>query len=162
FVSRNGREHGASLSRAKDGLSGILELPDVDRWFPHTQGEPALYDLRIALDGLEIDLGKIGFREVVRDGDFSLSVNGEPGYCRGACWTPLDPVTLSSSREDLTRALTQVRDCGMNMVRVGGTMVYESDDFYELCDELGILVWQDFMFANFDYPEDEAFLANVT
>ena len=83
-------------------------------------------------------------------------------FCRGACWTTRDIVSLAGSREDLAPVLTRLRDGGANMIRVGGTMVYESDDFYQLCDELGLLVWQDFMFANMDYPaDDDAFLANA-
>ena len=134
----------------------------VDRWWPHTHGEPALYALQIA----GVDLGSVGFRTIAIDrGDdgFALRVNGEPVFCRGACWTPLDPVALSAAPVADRAALVQARDAGMNMLRVGGTMVYESDAFYEACDELGILVWQDFMFANMDYPDDDpGFVASAT
>ena len=70
-------------------------------------------------------------------GDFALRVNGVPVFCRGACWTPLDVVALQRyARGDYAMPLAQVRDAGMNMLRVGGTMVYESDDFFDACDEL--------------------------
>jgi beta-mannosidase len=155
IVERSGETHRAPITNGH----GCVILPQVTRWWPHTHGEPALYRARLRLGQHEVDLGHIGFREVTRDGDFSLAINGVPIFCRGACWTPLDPVTLTSDRAALATALTQARDAGMNMLRVGGTMVYESDDFYDLCDELGILVWQDFMFANMDYPEDDAAFA---
>ena len=70
-------------------------------------------------------------------------------------------MALASRRDDLTETFRRVVDAGMNMIRVGGTMVYESDDFYDLCDEHGVLVWQDFMFANMDYPDDAGFSALV-
>ncbi|MDB4979947.1 MAG: beta-mannosidase, partial [Myxococcales bacterium] len=165
-VSRADGEHRARLRREGDRLSGVLEISAPTLWWPHTHGEPARYDARVVLDGgVTIDLGAIGFRTIERDGGdgpFSLRVNGVPIFCRGACWTPLDPVALTSERAATERALDQVRRAGMNMLRVGGTMVYETDDFYDLCDELGILVWQDFMFANMDYPAaDPSFLADV-
>ncbi len=83
-------------------------------------------------------------------------------FCRGAVWTPLDAVSLRSTPGECRAAVLQACAAGMNMLRVAGTMVYEEDHFYEACDELGLLVWQDFMFANMDYPaDDEAFSASV-
>src|SRR4029078_11675344 len=106
------------------------------------------------------------FRSIQVDdsGDgFALRVNGERIFCRGACWTALDVVSLSAPRSDYAQMLGKVRDAGMNMLRIGGTMVYESADFFDLCDAYGILVWQDLMFANMDYPDgDEEFVAGVT
>ena len=167
LVSRRGQTHGAALVREPSSgrLVARLEIPGVAPWWPHTHGEPALYDARLVVDNAEIDIGRIGFKTLAlrTDGDdFALTVNGEKVFCRGACWTPLDCAALSATRASYDAALDQVRSAGMNMLRVGGTMVYESDDFLDGCDERGILLWQDFMFANMDYPEgDESFDRSV-
>jgi beta-mannosidase len=154
-------EHRSQLD-VKDGVArGTLRIPNVPLWFPHKHGAQPL--LPVSAGGVR--LGATGFRalEVDRkDGAFTLRVNGVRIFARGACWMPLDPVSLSATRDQLRAALVQARDGGMNMLRLSGTMVYESRDFHELCDELGILVWQDFMFANMDYPiADEKFAASV-
>jgi beta-mannosidase len=163
-VSRAGTEHRVRLAREDDRFSGVLEVATPVLWWPHTHGEPARYDVRVSLEGdVTVDLGAVGFRTIEREGHagFGLRVNGVPLFCRGACWTPLDPVALTSERPATAHALEQARRAGMNMLRVGGTMVYESDDFYDLCDELGLLVWQDFMFANMDYPSAPDFANDV-
>lgn len=168
-IERGGRDaarvYRAPLSKGSEPgtFTGRLEVADVVRWWPHTHGEPALYAACIVAGTTRVDVGNVGFREIAKTGEFDLAVNGLPVFCRGACWTPLDVVSLRSDRAALERALVQARDAGMNMIRVGGTMVYESEDFYDLADELGILLWHDFMFANMDYPEDDAsFVENVT
>jgi beta-mannosidase len=107
----------------------------------------------------------VGFRNLAREDakpdDFRLSVNGTPVFCRGACWTPLDVVSLQL-KEDLCReALQQVVDAGFNMLRISGAMVYEDEFFLALCDEYGVLVWQDFMFANMDFPADDPSFAQT-
>jgi beta-mannosidase len=150
-------------------LEGEVHLPRVELWWPHTHGEPALYpvtlELRVDRKDVSCDCGKVGFRkvELVSDaGAFEMRVNDVPVFCRGACWTTTDIVTLDGSGVGVPAALDTARAAGMNMIRVGGTMVYESDAFYDACDERGIMVWQDFMFANMDYPaEDGGFRANV-
>lgn len=159
-VARGGREHRGTLAASGGRFAGQIVIADVARWWPHTHGDPALYDASLRVGSARVELGKIGFREITREGDFSLAVNGVPIFCRGACWMPLDVVTLAPERVAYARALAQVRDAGMNMLRVSGTMTYESDDFHDLCDELGILLFQDFMFANMDYPEDDATFAS--
>ena len=165
------------LSDSEDGsiARGELVVPDVQRWWPHTHGEPALHDVRLIVgDGqmqTVVDAGRVGFRELAfgpgpvhdleRDG-LDLHVNGVRVFARGAVWTPIDAVGMAPDERELRAALTQVREAGMNMLRLPGTGAYETSTFHDLCDELGILVWQDFMFANFDYPiADEHFRATV-
>jgi beta-mannosidase len=150
-------------------LSGRVDIDDVKLWWPHTHGNPELYPVAIRVrrgtQESEIDAGKIGFRSLsiaTAGDDFACNVNGVPVFCRGACWTTPDVIALRTTPERYREVLTLVRDAGMNMIRVGGTMIYEHDAFYDVCDELGILVWHDFMFANMDYPiDDEAFAASV-
>ena len=150
-------------------VSGGLQAPDAEHWWPHTHGPQPSYAARIelatSLGPVTISFPPIAFRRVVLDDSadgFALVVNAVPVFCRGSCWTAADVCSLSTSEESYRRLLTLARDAGMNMLRIGGTMIYEADAFYDLCDELGIMVWQDFMFSNMDYPTDDAtFLASV-
>jgi beta-mannosidase len=152
-------------------LSGCIEVPGAEPWWPHTHGEPALYRVAVAVElagaQLRIDAGRVGFRalhsapQIERDG-LRLIVNGEQVFCRGAVWTPLDLTAPDAPESELRRALGMVVAGGMNMLRVPGIGCYESELFHDLCDELGVLVWQDFMFANLDYPEsDPVFMETV-
>jgi beta-mannosidase len=148
---------------------GSILVKGARRWWPHTHGDPVLYpvdaEVRCGGRNVRVHLGRTGFRSIEVDrsqGGFGLRVNGVDVFCRGACWTPLDIVGLKSDATAVAAALHEARDAGMNMLRVGGTMVYESQSFHDVCDELGILVWQDFMFANMDYPvANESFAASV-
>ena len=149
------------LHEGPDRLRAVARVPGAAPWWPHTHGEPALHEVSARIGGVAVELGRVGFRTIVRDDGedgrgFGLTINGVPVFCRGACWTTADIVSLAGDAASLRPWLELARDAGMNMLRVGGTMVYESDDFYALCDELGILVWQDFMLANFDYPAADA------
>lgn len=166
-----GRRAELPLERLADGVlaAGSVHCPAVARWWPHTHGEPALHQVSVELrtnrGPVTIDLGRTGFRtiEVDRSDDgFAFRINGVKVFCRGAVWTPLDVPGLQSPEADLRDALGQMRGAGMNMVRLGGTMTYEPAAFHDACDELGLLVWQDLMFATLDYPAlDETFDASV-
>jgi beta-mannosidase len=160
-LSHAGREHAAALAASgPDGArAGRVDVANAARWWPHTHGEPARYTVRVVVDGLAHELGAIGFRTIEADtagGGFALRVNGVRVFCRGACWTPLDPVSLAAAPEAYADAFEQLVDAGMNMVRVGGTMTYEADAFHIAADARGVLVWQDLMFANMQYPDDDA------
>jgi beta-mannosidase len=144
-------------------LLGLIEIADAPLWWPHTHGAPALLDCRLELQldaaTVTVDCGRIGFKTIHvdrRDGRIQLQVNGVPVFCRGACWTVNDFDSLRGAPAQLRRSLELARAAGVNLLRIGGTMVYECDEFYALCDVLGILVWQDFMFANMDYPVADA------
>ena len=92
---------------------------------------------------------------------FYFQINGKPIYAKGANWIPGDVFLPRLTKDDYRKMLQSAKDANMNMLRVWGGGVYESDDFYDLCDSLGIMVWQDFMFAGGMYPGDEAFMNNV-
>jgi beta-mannosidase len=149
-------------------LQGELRISDPPLWWPHTHGEQPLFSCSVVIEANNhlhtFDCGSVGFRclQANANDGFSITINGSPIYCRGACWTVNDIFDPNGVESSLRYDLQLARNAGMNMLRVGGTMTYESDAFYRLCDELGILVWQDFMFANMDYPvEDESFAGNI-
>ena len=154
------RPHGPSA------ISARIEIPQPALWWPHTHGDPALHPANLRFGGQAFALGQVGFRDIAAqhgaDGDgFALTVNRTPVFCRGACWTSPDIVTLPGDTAAYRPTLSAMRDAGMNIVRVGGTMLYEADAFYALCDELGLLVWQDAMLANFDYPTTGLFRSSL-
>ena len=155
-----------ALDQDSDGercrISGTIAVGELATWWPHTHGEPALHRCSVVVDGAEgeqeIWSGSLGFRKVAIDRDqgrVSLRLNDTQVFARGGCWTTNDVVSLTGNETALRRKLERMRDAGVNMIRIGGTMVYESRAFHETCDELGIMVWQDFMFANMDYPTDD-------
>ena len=92
---------------------------------------------------------------------FYFEKNGKPIYAKGANWIPGDVFLPKLTRDNYRKMLLSAKNANMNMLRVWGGGVYEADDFYDLCDSLGIMVWQDFMFAGGMYPGDEAFMNNV-
>jgi beta-mannosidase len=92
---------------------------------------------------------------------FYFTVNGNPTYMKGANWVPADVFLPRVDRAKYRNLLLAAKEANFNMLRVWGGGIYESEDFYELCDSLGIYVWQDFMFAGAMYPTDSLFLRNI-
>ncbi|WP_051388827.1 glycoside hydrolase family 2 protein [Arthrobacter sp. 35W] len=149
-----------------------LSVEDPRIWAPHTYGEAHLYDLHVELlHGTALSDSwstKVGFRtiEVLTPKDehgtaMYFEVNGERVFIRGVNWIPDDAFPHRVTRERLRDRLTQAKKANINLIRIWGGGIYESDDFYELCDELGLLVWQDFLFACAAYSEDESMFAEV-
>lgn len=147
-----------------------LRVPGARTWWPRGYGEQPLYDLAVTLrrpgEAAELDAwrGRIGFRDVRLDtggGAFTLVVNDRPVFARGVNWIPDDCFPHRVDRARYAERLGQAADAGVNLVRVWGGGVYESDDFYDVCDEQGLLVWQDFAFACAAYPEEGPFTPEV-
>lgn len=158
--------------RTKIQIPLTIEQPAL--WFPHSHGRPELYDLSVKLSAggraLDSREEKAGIRllrvlqEPQADGgtSFIFEVNGQKVFCKGANWVPADSLTVTPTPERCEHLLGLARSGGMNMLRVWGGGVYESDAFYAACDRLGILVWQDFMFACNVYPDlDREYMENV-
>ncbi|WP_106348546.1 glycosyl hydrolase 2 galactose-binding domain-containing protein [Antricoccus suffuscus] len=146
-------------------VSGEIALPEVEHWWPHTHGEQPLYSVALEIDGSRIDLGRVGFRTIEadrHDDGLTLIVNGTPIFARGACWTPMDPISFTATHGDQRRGLLQLRDANLNVVRVSGETIYEDDAFLDLCDELGLLLWQDCMLAFYDPPDDPDWAGSFT
>lgn len=147
-----------------------IEKPQL--WWPHNLGEPHLYDINIKVIANNTVLAeksiKHGIRtiELIAEKDsigqsFYFTVNDVPVFMKGANYIPQNSFQNQVTEEHYQRLLNDVVDTNMNMLRVWGGGIYENDIFYNLCDEKGILVWQDFMFACAMYPGDQQFLENV-
>jgi beta-mannosidase len=141
-------------------------------WWPSGMGAQDLYQLEVTLeaDGAPLDRRsfQLGLRtvELRRQPDewgesFTFVVNGVPLFAKGADWIPADSFTPRVSDERMRALLQSAVDANMNMLRVWGGGTYGEERFLDLCDRLGILVWQDFMFACGIYPDDDAFAENV-
>jgi beta-mannosidase len=147
--------------------SGVLrfEIPDPKRWWPRGLGEQPLHDLEVTLaegdNTLDREMRRVGLRIVALDNGrdpegsrFRIVINGEAVFCKGANWIPDGLFPGTSDESAVRRRIEQAVDAGFNMLRVWGGGTYESDAFHDACDELGIMVWQDFMFACATYPEE--------
>ena len=154
------------------GKAGSFEIKEPRLWWPNGLGERPLYTLKVRLmkDGKIIDETekRIGLRtiELDRSGDedgeqFRFIVNGVPIFAKGADWIPPDQFVTRFTRDDMEFYISECSKAHFNMLRVWGGGYYGTEDFYDMCDRYGILVWQDFMFACNLYPfDDEVFLEN--
>lgn len=137
-------------------------------WWPIGYGSPDLLNFYVSSPCNEIT-GSFGLRTIQLDTDpdaigreFVIKVNGKPIFAKGFNWIPDDCfLDRATQRERYRTRIQQAIDCGCNMLRVWGGGIYETDDFYDICDELGVMVWQDFPFACAMYPEEEPFKSLV-
>jgi beta-mannosidase len=163
--------HEAVLEPGLNRFQLPIQLPDPQLWWPNGLGEPHLYEAHAILKvGRRTDTltTRFGLRtlELVTEPDsigesFFFRVNGVPVFMKGANVIPLDHFSPRVTQEDYQELFLDAVGANMNMLRVWGGGIYEEDVFYDLADEHGILLWQDFMFANGMYPGDSLFLANV-
>ncbi len=150
----------------------LLSLKKPALWWPNGMGGQPLYTAAAALSRstalLDAGSRRIGIRTLTLEQkpdewgtSFYFAVNGVPLFAKGGNWIPADSFAGRVTPDKYRRLLGSCREANMNMVRVWGGGYYENPEFYDLCDELGLLVWQDFMFACALFPGDQAFLDNV-
>jgi beta-mannosidase len=151
-----------SAARAVVGGSGRVDVivPEVELWWPIGHGDQPLYDVEVAA-GAARWTGRVGFRTVELDTSpdedgtrFAVRVNDREVTVRGVNWVPADALAPRVTAERYAQRLDDAVQAGANLVRVWGGGTYESDVFYDLCDERGLLVWQDFAFACAAYAEE--------
>jgi len=145
-------------------FDGAFILKDIRLWFPNGLGEQYLYTFKFNLkykdDWVYSEEKKIGLRtvELIREQDaegetFIFAINGKRVFAKGANWIPADNILTWIKTEDYEKLLRLAKESNMNMMRVWGGGIYEDEQFYNLCDKLGIMIWQDFMFACAEYPD---------
>ena len=159
------------IQKGKQQYSIPIKIDKPELWWPNGLGKQHLYNIKADLKRKEIvsTVSKnFGIRNIalisdsaLRQPNFYFEVNGIPTFAKGVNYIPQDVFLPRVSNSDYQRILQAAKDANMNMIRVWGGGVYEDDRFYELCDSLGLMVWQDFMFACAMYPGDDGFLENV-
>lgn len=160
--------HSAQVWPGQGSTRLKLTIDDPELWWPAGYGQQRLYDLKLRF-GAEHRPLRIGLRQVelVTDADetgnrFAFKVNGREIFMRGANWIPADALPARATPEVVRDLLTSAVEANMNMIRVWGGGQYEPDWFYEMCSEMGLMVWQDFMFACNLYPaHDQDWLKSV-
>ena len=145
----------------------VVAIADPVLWWPAGQGAQVLHDLVVTM-GDQIATRRRGLRaaELITERDavglgFKLRINGRDVFAKGANWIPADALAGRITEADTRGLLQSAAGANMNMIRVWGGGRYEPDWFYDLCDEIGLMVWQDFMFSCHLYPCDTAFLDDV-
>lgn len=164
-----------SIVSVAAGTTSVLvsvSVPEAELWWPVGYGDQPLYPVTVSLgdpaEPADQWHGRVGFRTIEvstapdRGGsEFVIIVNGRRTYIKGANWAPDDALITRTTRETYRNSIMDAREAGMNLIRVWGGGFYESEDFYDLCDELGILVWQDFLLACAAYAEEEPLASEV-
>ena len=172
FLEINGEKQAKTIKKGINIIETEYKVANPKLWWCNGLGEPYLYDLNISLydDVNKIDekSTRYGIRtiELVNEPDsigtsFYFKLNGKPVFMKGANYIPQDMFLPRVTNQHYENLLSDVATANINMLRVWGGGIYENDIFYELCDEKGILVWQDFMFTGSMYPVDNAFKENV-
>lgn len=163
-------EHPASVSGSCASCS--IEIGSPELWWPNGYGDQPLYRVEAVLTSGDRELHsfsrQIGLRtlELRQEKDefgtsFMFVVNGVRVFCKGADWVPADQFPARLAHERYRCLISSAAKANMNMLRVWGGGYYEHEWFYDLCDEYGVLIWQDFMFSCSQYPVDDAYLANA-
>lgn len=149
-----------------------FEIKNPNLWYPHTIGEPNLYELEMQLkvSGEIFDVKKTSFgirkvelieKDEYGNNVFIFKINDKKIFAKGANWVPLDILVPRITSEKYTKILQMVKSANMNMLRIHGGGIIENDIFYDLCDKMGIMLWHDFMFACGLYPDNKKFLTLV-
>jgi len=151
-----------------------IEIPGAPVWWPAGYGDHPLVTVNVELldaaDGSALDsfTRRVGFRSVALDESpdaagtrFALVVNGREIFVLGLNWIPEDHLLTRVTRQDYADAVDRAVAAGGNLLRVWGGGIYESDDFYDVCDERGIMVWQDFLLACAAYAEEDPIRAEI-
>jgi beta-mannosidase len=159
------------IQRSKD-FKINFRIKDPKLWWPNGEGDQNLYllqakiigDNNVVLDEVERKVGIRKIELVLKDkavSTFKFRINNRDIYCKGVNWIPADSFLPRVTKKKYSDLLSLAKQANLNIVRVWGGGIYENDEFYTLCDELGLLVWQDFMFACGSYPENDEFIENV-
>jgi beta-mannosidase len=174
LLDPNGTELSKAIVDASDQVEHRFLVDQPKLWYPHLYGDQPLYTVIFELvrDGQHLDFKtqKIGLRQirVVQEAiagetgsSFYFEINGIPILMGGANWIPDDLMLTRVTRKRYAQRINQTKAANMQMLRVWGGGIYEDDAFYDLCDEAGILVWQDFMFGCGIYPSHPEFVENI-
>ncbi|MEN6308381.1 MAG: hypothetical protein ABFD91_11550 [Anaerohalosphaeraceae bacterium] len=156
-----------------DSHSAVVRIPNPRLWWPRGYGCPDLYTLRAdlvaagqVLDSRQLSFGIRMVRAIkakeLETGGFGIEINQQPIYAKGVVWLPVSLFADKANHEKINRLLQKLAESHINMIRIWGGGAFEDDPFYTMCDRMGILVWQDFMFASACYPDHEGFIDLVS